>query len=315
MKNDYTTKLVHDKFNDLRIGEQLKILGSCIETFLGVSNAGRKRITFRFHELKMSLKSTQSLKVQLFSQDEYNLLSIDLENDTAEGVFYVFCADIISAIAIGESEPSGSRILSERYLMWVKIFEPLHDDFSQEREMGLLGELYFLEHYIAKKYGFSLALEGWGGPDLDNKDFTINNAWYEVKTISLGMASVKISSVGQLSAQEAGQLIVVRVEKMSLAYKGAEHTESVRSLIDSMLEHLSCDASLQSILLEKLVSLGVPLFKQNWNRYRIDSISFYNVKDGFPRIQVRDVKYHEISNVQYALIVNMLGKYETKDLL
>lgn len=67
------------------------------------------------------------------------------------------------------------------------------DLLSASEIKGLLGELFFLQTYLAPMYGIEKAAISWTGPRLLPQDFIIDDIWYEVKTISSSRDSVKIS--------------------------------------------------------------------------------------------------------------------------
>ena len=63
-----------------------------------------------------------------------------------------------------------------------------------------------LKNIVAPKYGINTAVQAWGGPDMQSKDFTVNETWYEVKTIGANADSIHISSLTQLASEYTGHL-------------------------------------------------------------------------------------------------------------
>ena len=48
---------------------------------------------------------------------------------------------------------------------------------------------------------------------------------------------------------------------------------------------------------------------ENNERFRIDSISIYEVGEDFPRILEDDIKYQEIRNVSYEIVLSAIEKF------
>ena len=103
--------------------------------------------------------------------------------------------------------------------------------------MGLIGELLFLRDYMIPTYGEDNALLSWSGSELTHKDFSLKDCWYEVKAISTGKGSVRISSLEQLQSSIEGELAVFQLEKMSPVYDGV----TINKLANGLLNTLSND--------------------------------------------------------------------------
>ena len=80
--------------------------------------------------------------------------------------------------------------------------------------MGLIGELLYLSGSLAERIGLHDALYSWSGQELTHKDFSFNESWVEVKTISRGRITVRISSMGSsLKARQTVSLLYIRLKK------------------------------------------------------------------------------------------------------
>ena len=98
------------------------------------------------------------------------------------------------------------------------MFKKVSCSLSNEKEQGLFGELYFLDKYMIPKYGVDNSINAWTGPLGYNKDFSINNTWYEIKTIGVNSTCINISSLSQLSSDIPGILTILGLKKMSEEY-------------------------------------------------------------------------------------------------
>jgi len=156
-------------------------------------------------------------------------------------------------------------------------------------------------------YGADRAVESWGGPDAKSKDFSIDDTWYEIKTIGANATEVHISSLAQLSSPYVGHLVIIRAEAMADAFEG--ESSSIGALFKDILSKIK-DEKLESIFLNKLATFGFDISDQAFEaKFVIKSVNIYKVDKDFPRLTENDVAHTEIGSVQYSLIVNSLKKY------
>lgn len=95
-------------------------------------------------------------------------------------------------------------------------------NYSHEVLQGLFGELYFIKHYMLDKYDAKTAIQAWSGAEKRSKDFSVNTEWFEIKTIGANENKVEISSLAQLSSENIGHLVIIRVEAMSDEFNNGE---------------------------------------------------------------------------------------------
>ena len=50
------------------------------------------------------------------------------------------------------------------------------------------------------------------------------------------------------------------------------------------------------------------------NKYYVDKIVLYEVREGFPRLTEKDIKYQEIDNVTYEIIIKTIEKYMVEEI-
>ncbi len=94
-----------------------------------------------------------------------------------------------------------------------KLFRPNNGGMNDNEVMGLIGELLFMQDYMIPHYGVDMALDSWMGPEKTHKDYSTESVWYEIKAISAGKDSVKISSLEQLDGDDEGYLAIYCLEK------------------------------------------------------------------------------------------------------
>lgn len=302
------TNMYSDLEKDL-LGNQKKLTVSCVlGVYYGINSDGNFRLSFMSSVIPPKMESTKMLKVSQFQEsDDVFWTCFDLMQSTAKQVFYTFCGDIVSSVYDIQDEHKALILLKNRYHTWKSMFKRDVSKITDEMIKGLLGELYFLKEFMAVKYGVDDAIEAWSGPDGANKDFSKGTDWYEVKTVSSNMISVKISSVTQLSSATPGHLVIIRIESMSSQFEDAQ--SSVGELFKSVLQLIEADETRERFL-NKLLSYGFDLSDDCCNvKYKILSCILYKVDDEFPRIQESDIKFQEICKLSYELIINALEKF------
>lgn len=208
-----------------------------LELYVGLDEKGRKCIVFHSHFEERNVKSTSAIEVRQYKTSGYKALSFSLVNDEMSGLFFKFCEDIVEQTSRLEKESEGYNTIVQRYYLWRKMFFSSKKKYLSEHEiMGLIGEILYMRNFLASKYGLEKALDCWSGQELTHKDFSFENGWTEVKAISNGATSVKISSLEQLESDIEGELSVFVLEKMSSEYSGINLNSLVIETADLFID-------------------------------------------------------------------------------
>lgn len=233
---------------------------------------------------------------------------VDLIDDRARTIFYILGNDLIAA-ALSKTDDADAMIaVKNRLYSWRKMFQRASTLMTEEAYKGLFGELFVLNHIMIPQFGVEQAIKGWGGPDKTAKDFSINDTWWEVKTLSVKSSTIVITSLSQLESNVDGHLVTIKVEKMSDAYDDGECM--VSELMDSIVSQIKED-ELRDAFLTKLVAYGYCLNNEGDNyRYSVDSVAQYSVGNGFPRLTHKEVPFSEITNISYELSLPAIEQYK-----
>ena len=174
--------------------------------------------------------------------------------------------------------------------------------------MGLIGEILFLRGYLSEKVGISEALASWSGQDLTHKDFSFQDRWYEIKSISSGKPDVKISSLEQLDSENDGELIVFSLEKMSEAYAGI----TLNNLVFKTAELFTIQSE-RELFLTKTAIQGY-MYNNYYDSfvYEVNSMNRYLVSEDFP-VLTRDKVPNEVIKASYSLDLAQIKKYMIKE--
>ena len=301
---------IYENLSDQMVGNQKKIVvDSCIEVFFGYSFNGNLRLSFLSKTVPPIIESTSILNVVQGRENKdtywtsFDLLNIDLKE-----AYFSFCENLIESVVGIENESVALGVLKRRFTTWKKLFQKASErDVPKEKLMGIFGELLVLKEIVAPKYGIKTAIRAWGGPNLQSKDFTVNDTWYEVKTIGANSDSIHISSLTQLSSNIPGHLIVVRAEAVSPEFNG--NCFSIIDIIKQILL-LVPEEAVENTLISKIQGTGIDVFgKEASIKFVTKTITSYTVSDYFPRITDANVPHPEITDVHYVINRTAISRF------
>jgi hypothetical protein len=208
--------------------------------------------------------------------------------------FDVACRDMtmhenFSAIAVEILETlaaSGEGIgptLNSIFNRWRWFWRVAPDSMSSEAAIGLFGELWFIEYWLAPVDVAVLC--AWTGPDGDRHDFKWPRASVEVKATrasSDGSAKHRISRLDQLEDPEQGTLHLFSL-RVSVDKIGGH---SLNQSIGRLRAQLAKSPDLLAAFDERIGLLGYnPAHAQHYDvPLRVVGEELYRVEDGFPRL-------------------------------
>ncbi len=280
-----------------------------LDLHIGLDEKGRKSIELRSMFKPVKVTGTSAIDVTQYTKPEYNTIRFSLKDDDMSGLFYKFCEDIIEQTKDLKNEKDGYKAITTRFFQWKKMFVLSKNTFLTEPEiMGMIGEILFLRGPLAEEIGLSEALKSWSGQELTHKDFSCSDKWYEVKTISRGNTTVRISSLEQLDSDKNGELIVYSLEKMSPAYNGISLNKLI---LETRQMFLSADDA--DTFLAKVAMQGY-----EYNNYydefvfEVSGLTRYKVTDQFPKLTHANVP-KEITKANYDLALAEIMSFSTKE--
>lgn len=280
-----------------------------LDLHIGLDEKGRKSIELRSMFKPVKVTGTSAIDVTQYTKPEYNTIRFSLKDDDMSGLFYKFCDDIIEQTKDLKNEKDGYKAITTRFFQWKKMFVLSKNIFLTEPEiMGMIGEILFLRGPLADEIGLSEALKSWSGQELTHKDFSCSDKWYEVKTISRGNTTVRISSLEQLDSDKNGELIVYSLEKMSPAYNGISLNKLI---LETRQMFLSADDA--DTFLAKVAMQGY-----EYNNYydefvfEVSGLTRYKVTDQFPKLTHANVP-KEITKANYDLALAEIMSFSTKE--
>ncbi|MCH4183768.1 MAG: PD-(D/E)XK motif protein [Prevotella sp.] len=283
----------------IRLGENKNL-----SLYLGKDDSGNYAFEFRGRYNPIKISSSDVILVAQFKGEDTYTLRFSLDNKELLEYFCTFCEDLFESTKNITEDSIAYKQLNERYFSWKKLFRPHTGSMSDSEIVGLLGELLFMDERMIPECGVPVALNSWTGPEKTHKDFSTDNVWYEIKTISSGKNTVKISSLEQLDSEIKGYLIVYDLEKMSPSFNGLKLNQLVQKLLYKMAP------SYREEFITKL-SLYNYDFSPNYDDfvYSVVGCSTYEVKDNFPRLNRKNIPTG-IDKVQYEINLSDIENYK-----
>ena len=227
-----------------------------------------------------------------------------LEEESLESKFGYVCEDI----AKGASEHSGHDLfthLVNHLKQWSGFLRPKRDGISEEKFLGLWGELWVITNHYLERFGAEIISHAYTGPegsaqDISNMDFTL-----EVKsTYSKTPKALKISSLEQLDARcEQQGLCLLRVDK-------SDDGVCLESMVSTIEAHLAPDTD---ALAEFRRKSGELLAEASVKQMAIKNIVLdercWAVTPEFPALMRSEIP-SEISRAEYSISITSIQEFE-----
>ncbi len=253
-------------------------------------------------ECKLPPKYPSLLGIEVTSIAETKQLVLSLKNPSDWELFFSLCNDIISATRV--LKPSAVvPVIFRRIERWREFLKKDKEKLLPERIIkGLIGELVYLNHHLAKKYGVAQAIDFWTGPEGSPQDFNIQNAAVEVKCqIGTSSPKIKISSAEQLCGQlDELYLFVITLGRTEPEAQDALSLPKLILGIQNILEEEGHSQQLEKFQ-DALLNIGYAHSEEySTFSYIIASKKFYDVSGDFPRITLSNIP-NGVCNVTYDL--------------
>lgn len=219
-------------------------------------------------------------------------------------IFSILTEDILNELLKERVPERYIDVLKERIEKWRDFFKSASNALTEEKAIGLVGELSCLkelERAGIKSVGY------WNGPIKAAQDFQSNCFAIEVKTTKVQqLNSVKISSEIQLDHCGRDELFLVVYQIEENKTRGETLPELVKSILCIVSEH---DGKLleAKLLCMGYLDDGSEVYQK---RYCIKQRCIYHIVAGFPRI-IKEGLPKGISNVEYALSLSPCSDYMT----
>lgn len=251
--------------------------------YLGEDDRGRSSMFIKLSKKPSFTLQNKHLHYECNKRsDNLWALTVSIIDEAYISVFYKLVFDLVDTLKEATSTVIAERLFIKRFTEWQKLFEQSYlKKLNQKEIIGLIGELFFLDKYIIPRYGELKGINSWCGPLGTNKDFIIDNLWFEVKTKSVNNNTIHISNESQLKSKDKGYLCIVEFEYSSpvniLAF-------NLISLYHKILN--SIDSKNLKIKFQKKLSLLNFSLNKEYEEINLEFTNtiFYIVDKNFPKI-------------------------------
>jgi len=253
-----------------------------------------------------TLRSTKGIEVSKHKREGSWLQIFDLKDQGHIGNFSLFCKDMVDSTR--EADPKdGPDMVAVQYQIWKDMFKQVNDPLGKAQIQGLLGEMIFLRDEVIPRYGEDTALRSWIGPYEKKQDFQCPDLWYEVKAVSGGKNTAKITSLDQLDRDDSGCLVVVRlIDSSGTLPSGFTINTIYRSILDRLSVWPRC-------LFRAAMENAGYRFTEEYEEYSFELISIaqYEVREGFPRL-CRSKVGTGVLDAVYEIDLETIQEYELR---
>ena len=276
-----------------------------LKLYVGADDDGNYALEYRGAFKPSAIKSSSIIGIKHYTKSGLNCFVISLLDHSMLDTFSIFIGDLVEETRKSCDDKNGYQLITNRYYAWRKMFFQKRRLLDEKEIMGLIGELLFLKEQIIPLCGNARALSAWSGQEKTKKDFSVDQTWYEVKTINYGKDSVRISSIEQLDSQVDGHLVVYHLERMSQVFDGIRLNSLCRTIL-SMLTSIET----KDLFLEKLANAGFS-FESDYDEYvyEVKAMEQYSVGSDFPKLSKHMIP-DGISKVQYDLLIATIIQFK-----
>ena len=196
---------------------------------------------------------------------------------------------------------------------WIILFESVHvKTLSQERLIGLLGELTTLKHFIELRYDIPIdsIVSAWRGPHNERNDFIFFDFAAEVKTCSASNHLISISSEYQLVLHNNKDLFLYAVY-----FDFDQKIFCLRELVDTISNMILDRFGSLTEFYDALALSGINLISiddYDWFKFLPIKIEIYTCPSSFPSLRRNEID-PAIRNVSYELDLKLIRGFLTKE--
>lgn len=257
-----------------------------------------------------AIESSKSMIVSRRRRESDNrwTLSFELLRNEQQSVFAILCCDIIENSRPAANEGEALKLVINRYKQWSKLLETQRNALMDENSRkGLLGELLFLEQRMTSMASSLAAVQGWSGADKADQDFMYPEGWFEIKSIGASATGVTISSLEQLACEDAGELVIKRIDKVAPERTGAISLNDVVHRISSLLID-NVDAL--DLFRSKLNAYGyIDLQEYSEQKYFCSGTQRFKIDKSFPKLTTTNVPT-QVTAAHYELDLTALADWQ-----
>jgi len=251
-----------------------------------------------------TMQKVRATRHQL-ADGRWNLM-LAVINPTDNPLFNALCADLVESTKDADSKTPADELVLARLARWRKLLQGKPEGLTVSELRGLYAELLLLEQILLPRLG-PLAVAAWSGPLGSPQDFELGSASWEVKAVHSSSTSVIINSLEQLAAPGPIHLACVRLDP------GQDPNSTVPALVGRLRAALEPHAAWAEAFETRMEAFGyAPQARYESHRFHFNGVSWYEVRDGFPRL-TPDTVPSGVTEVRYALALGELQEFAEEE--
>lgn len=237
-----------------------------------------------------------------FTNKESNFSNTDLilKDNSLLRIFNAFIDDLLLNFTKYKTHIQLVKAFWVTVNTWKKLFANISvNKISPEKQLGLYGELSFINRLIELNKNPENIINSWCGPESESQDFNFNLSLVEVKSTKLNNPVIKISSENQLNNSSELPLYIVLYAFDII--RSRENT--LPNLINSIRNTLLGFPATLEIFNRKLLNLNYyeeDVIEYENRSYILREETFYFVDENFPKI-IYDDLISGLFNVNYSI--------------
>ena len=230
--------------------------------------------------------------------DGYKSLRLALTENEYSDVFYALAGDVITASSTRKDIQSVIIEAINRVEQWKNLMDKLRaGGLSRENQIGLYGELWFLNNFTRPAWGTAAAIESWFGPEAENQDMQRGSCGIEVKsTARVDPVTLPVSNVKQLDDTTFEDLILYQLG-MDRGHGG---NDKLPAIVDELRQAARAEGvgNLLELRLLDYGYLNSDREKYTDTSYTVTKQTGFRITDKFPRLIAQDIP-NGVQNVRY----------------
>lgn len=242
-----------------------------------------KEIVYNFPELPFF----ENLEVIFAQTSSGSRIGITLTDEHLFKSFTVMCFDIAERSKGGKNLEDSFVIALECLRDWSELLKRRgRVGLSRNEVIGLWGELHTLESMLQGNIApDELIVQGWRGPNGDQRDIGFNKTRIEVKTqLATKAISLRITSLDQLD--DSGNNLKITLNRITPSDKGL----SVIDLAHRLFQRFEANRLAYAEFERKIVLAGLSEEQEVCReKFDLDERLVYEVSENFPKLTLSNV--------------------------
>jgi hypothetical protein len=274
-------------------------------------DSGGAKLGARFADVSgaaLKLPTLEAIQINIIKIDENQFIEVSTTSNDLFRKFYYILSDLVLDVVAKNADIR--TVLAAIISSWSSLLRP-SSILSDEREIGLTGELWLLDRLIAI-HGPDV-ISAWVGPRREVHDFRLGSVEFEVKATSRPRRIHTINGLTQLVASEGCALFIASVRLVDSGSGGKTLPEMVQAIREDLSSSKDASSSFE-ICLSSVGYFDSDAASYSRRRRLGDSVHLVPVDPGVPRLTPvalsflpQDYASERIIKVSYDIDITGLG--------